>query len=210
MKKLRRALLIGNAETLPPSFLHSLAAEVDLVLATDGGANRALAAGLCPDVIIGDLDSVSAQTRKKLSKSTWIPVSTQQNTDLEKALDWLASQQITHCTLCAITGGRMDFTLGNFLSVYPYLEKMELTVCAPTWTMLPVTRKYTTQCQPGQRVSLLPFKTCKNVSTSGLKYPLQNECLSWKQPGRFLSNQTTGKRFSVTLSSGLLWIYHEH
>lgn len=59
-----RALLIGNGETQEAAFLQHLARQADLILAADGGADRALSAGVRPDVIIGDLDSVSPQAKK--------------------------------------------------------------------------------------------------------------------------------------------------
>ena len=62
--KFTHTLLIGNGETLPAKTLKELAQKADFVLAADGGANRALACGVTPDLVIGDLDSVSPSTQK--------------------------------------------------------------------------------------------------------------------------------------------------
>ena len=209
MPRLHRALLLGNGETLPTDFLKKLAAQADFILATDGAANRALQSGLIPDAVIGDLDSVSAQTKKQLAHIPWIFVANQNNTDLEKALDWLVAEKFTQVTLCGISGGRIDFTLGNFLSLYPYTKKLALRICGPGWNLYPVTNTFSCACTPQKRVSLLPYRNCRNVQTRGLKYPLNQETLCWKQPGRTLSNQTTGKRLQVSLTSGFLWLYIE-
>lgn len=210
MKPSLRVLLLGNGESLPADFLKELAQQADLIVATDGGADKALAKGVSPHAIIGDLDSVSPFLKNNLPNARWIHVPRQDNTDLEKALDWLCAQGYTQCTLCGFTGGRMDFSLGNILSLYPYISKMKLTVCGPGWQLLPVLQKITVPCLPKKRVSLLPYKTCRGVYTTGLKYPLAAETLSWKRAGRSLSNQTTGVRFSVSLTSGLLWVYVEN
>ena len=209
MPQLRRALLLGNGDNLPTDFLKKLAAQVDFILATDGAADRALQSGLFPDAVIGDLDSASVRAKKRLAHIPWIFVDNQNNTDLEKALDWLVAEKFTHVTLCGFTGGRLDFTLGNFLSLYPYTKKLILQVCGPGWSLYPVTKSFTRVCTPGKRISLLPYQLCRNVQTRGLKYPLRNETLSWKQPGRTISNQTTGKRLQLSLSSGFLWLYLE-
>lgn len=209
MKPFRHVLLLGNGEPVPPAFLKQLAKEADFILATDGGAAQALACKIVPHAVIGDFDSVEAHTRRCLAKAQWIKVSRQDNTDLEKALDWLLAQGCQYCTLCGFTGGRMDFTLGNFLSLCPYVTKMQLTVRGPGWHLRPVTRKITVSCRAGKRVSLLPYQTCKGVYTTGLKYPLAGETLCWKRAGRSLSNQTSGKRFCVRLKSGFLWVYWE-
>ena len=209
MKPFRHVLLLGNGETLPNRFLQQLAQRADCIIATDAAADRALSAAIEPDIIIGDLDSVSAAAKRRLVRAQWIQIPRQDNTDLEKALDWLLSQACTHCTLCGFFGGRIDFTFGNFLSLAPYVNKIQLAVCGPGWHLRPVTRRLSIPCSPAKRVSLLPVTTCRKVRSCGLKYPLNNETVSPKYPGRYISNQTTAKRFSVTLENGLLWVYWE-
>ena len=148
-----RALLIGNGETQEAAFLQPLAQQADLILAADGGADRALSAGGRPDVIIGDLDSVSPQAKKILPAEKFIFVNNQNNTDLEKALDYLIAHQCTQCTLTGFVGGRWDFTFGNFLSVYPYLDKMDICVAGKGWKIWPLTHSVTKTVRPGARVS---------------------------------------------------------
>lgn len=203
------ALLIGNGHTPQAEFLKPLAQQADWVLAADGGADRALAAGVTPDVIIGDLDSVSAEAKKCVRPENLIFVDNQNNTDLEKALDWLLSRGCKAVTLTGFMGGRLDFTLGNFLSVFPYARHMQLTFAGPGWKIYPVEKPRRFPCTPGTRVSLIPLKTCSGVTLSGLKYPLKNARLPFGQTGRTLSNQTTGKTFTVTLKSGFLFVYAE-
>ena len=209
MPQSRHALLLGNAETLPADFLKQLAARTDFVLVTDGAADRALQCGLIPDAVIGDLDSATPQAKKQLPHIPWIFVSNQNNTDLEKALDWLVTEKFTHVTLGGFFGGRLDFTLGNWLSLTPYTQKLQLTCVGPDWMLAAVTKKLTVTCQPRKRVSLLTTTRCSGICTTGLKYPLKNACLSNTQPGRFISNQTTGKRWTVSIEKGVLWVYCE-
>lgn len=203
------ALLIGNGEAVRADVLHRLAQTADFVLAADGGADKALAAGLTPDAVIGDLDSISPQAKQLLGADKILFINNQNNTDLEKALDFLLSQGYTACTICGFSGGRLDFTLGNFLSVYPYVGKMKICFAGEGWTVYPLARTRAFACQPGARVSLIPLKTCTGVTLKGLKYPLQNARLSWTHAGRSLSNQTTGKRFQVSLKTGYMLVYAE-
>ena len=209
MTKFSNVLLIGNGETLPADFLRAQAKRADFILAADGGADRALSCGITPDIVIGDLDSVSSAAKKHLGNDKFIFVDNQNNTDLEKALDWLTKCGCKKCIICGFTGGRMDFTLGNFLSVYPYVNKIEICFASPNWTIYPLaaTQKFT--CKRGARVSLIPLKTCTGVTLKGLKYPLTNARLSWTRAGRSLSNQTTGKEFHITLKTGYMLVYAE-
>ncbi len=208
--KISHALLIGNGQTPQSDFLQQLAARADWVLAADGGADRALAAGVTPDAIIGDLDSVSARAKQCVRPEHLIFVANQNNTDLEKALDWLAAHGCKTCTLVGFMGGRWDFTFGNFLSVFPYARQMNLAFAGEGWTLYPVEKSRRFACRPGQRVSLIPLKACRGVTLQGLKYPLQNARLKLGGTGRTLSNETLGKTFSVALASGFLFVYTEN
>lgn len=209
MKKFHRALLVGNGETLPAGYLAGRAQEADFVLAADGGADRALACGVTPDAVIGDLDSVAPETRRKLGEEKFVFVNNQNNTDLEKALDYLAERGCKECMICGFAGGRLDFTLGNFLSVYPYVKQMDICFAGPGWKIYPLAAGRKFACKKGARVSLIPLKTCTGVTLKGLKYPLENAHLSWEHAGRSLSNQTTGKEFQISLKTGYMLVYAE-
>lgn len=204
-----RALLIGNGETQEPAFLQHLAQQADLILAADGGADRALSAGVRPDVIIGDLDSISPQTKKILPAEKFIFVNNQNNTDLEKALDYLIAHQCTQCTLTGFVGGRWDFTFGNFLSVYPYLDKMDICVAGKGWKIWPLTHSVTKTVRPGARVSLIPAADCQNVTLQGLVYPLEHANLSLGRTGQTLSNAAKLSQITISFDKGFLLLYIE-
>ena len=208
MKAFRHILLIGNGPDASPHLLKALARKADLLIAADGGADAADRAGLYPDVVIGDLDSVSVQARRKFTQARWIFVDDQQNTDLEKALHFLTNQKCKTCTLVGFTGGRMDFTIGNLLALYPYAKKLDLCIVSDGWKIFPINTAKTFTARPGTRVSLLPLKQCSGVTLDGLQFPLQNARLSFGTT-RPLSNRATKKRFSVSLRSGFLLVYLE-
>ena len=202
-----RALLIGNGEKVSPRLLKKLAAQADYVLAADGGANNALAGGVTPDGVIGDLDSVSARTKKALEGRIWY-VSTQDNTDLEKAFLWLIKHKFTHVTLVGFVGDRWDFSIGNLLALARFARQLEICVAGDKWRIFPLVHGAKFTCKKNKRVSLIPLTICTGVTLSGLKYPLKNTRL---MPGttRALSNQTTGTRFAVSFTRGCLLVYYE-
>lgn len=205
----RQTLLIGNGRSLPAAWLKELAKKASVIVCADGGADRALAAGVQPDVVIGDLDSVSARTRKRCTKAQWIFVDNQNNTDLEKALDWIWQHNYRSCTLVGFDGNRMDFALGNLLVCAAYAKKINLSFAGPGWQIFPLFKTHRFTCLPQKRVSLIPLTSCSAVSLTGLKYPLKNARLA---PGttRTFSNETLGKTFSVVLKKGLLLVYIEN
>ena len=200
-------LLIGNGEEISPRLLQTLARQADYVLAADGGADKALRADVIPNGVIGDLDSVSVRTQKMLADKI-IHVSTQENTDLEKALRWAVKHHFTHVTLVGFVGDRWDFSVGNLLALATWARKLQITLAGTNWRMYPLIKSATFTCKPHKRTSLIPLKICTQVSLTGLKFPLTNARLT---PGttRTLSNQTQSTSFSVSFVRGMLLVYVE-
>lgn len=207
MKNLLNALLIGNGECPSPTLLQQLAARADFILAADGGAQKAAAAGVMPDKIIGDFDSLS--TRHAWPKEKLLRIPRQDNTDLEKALDYLQDNHFTAVTIVGGTGGRWDFSIGNFLSVFPYLQQMDICFVADGWKIYPLIKPAQKTVRPGTRVSLIPVSPCQNVTLKGLKYPLANARLELGRTGRTLSNLSVQTQISVHFTNGYLLLYIE-
>lgn len=204
-----KALLICNGEK-PGRWLKKYAQEADFILAADGGADSAVAAGVLPDAVIGDLDSVSPRTRRLLKNTPFIHNSRQDNTDLEKALDWLTRQHFTHCIIVGAGGGRLDFALGNVLSVRRYLKKISICFVDKNWALYPLQTGLSLPVRQGARLSLLALTACRGVTLRGCRYPLSQAYLDGKHIGQTLSNQVSAPKISLTFQSGYLLLYIEH
>jgi thiamine pyrophosphokinase len=169
-----RVLLICNGE--PPSrrLARNLARQHKIVIAADGGANIARRNGICPNVIIGDLDSVKLSTLKAFKHVRLVHVARQDNTDLEKALDFIVKEGYVGATVIGATGKRLDFTLGNLSSIWRYATAVDLLFVGDGWHAMPVGRSRTVTARAGTTVSLIPFGPCSGITLNGLKYPLRN------------------------------------
>ncbi|MBQ7908497.1 MAG: thiamine diphosphokinase [Elusimicrobiaceae bacterium] len=201
-----KALLICNGQDCG-EWLKKEAKEADFILAADGGADAALDAGIVPDAVIGDLDSASPRARKMLANTPFIHVSRQDNTDFEKALDWLSLQQFDSCTIAGATGGRMDFTLGNFLSVYAYLNKIEVVFQAENWKIYPLIKSKKFNARKGARMSIISLTPCQNITLKGVKYRLNGA--DWQLGQTGISNVITAKKTEVLFDSGYMLLYLE-
>jgi thiamine pyrophosphokinase len=171
-----------------------------LVVAADGGANSAAAIGLKPDIIIGDLDSVRPATLRAFKNSRVIRVRRQDNTDMEKALDYLRAERVDRVFLLGATGKRLDMTLANLTVLWRYTNAMEIVVVGNGWYAVPVTGRCRIAAGKGTTVSLLPFTPCTGVTLRGLQYPLTNA--SWKAGEVAVSNVVTRKELSVHIKKG--------
>lgn len=201
-------LLIGNGETVSAKLLRQLTRQASAVVAADGGATKALRAGIVPDGVVGDLDSISKKDAKAL-RSHIHAVSSQQNTDLEKALYYVTHTfDVREVTLVGFVGDRWDFCFGNLLHLATYARKLDMTLAGDGWRIHILTRGASFPAKLKKRVSLIPLTRCSGVTLTGLKYPLFGETLPVGTT-RSLSNETAAKQFSVYFSRGTLLLYRE-
>ncbi|MDP6073347.1 MAG: hypothetical protein QGG34_17665, partial [SAR202 cluster bacterium] len=66
MTEFERAIIIANSNQSVRSDLTSIISSEDLLIAADGGGKHCLDAGWTPQVIIGDLDSISQSALNEL------------------------------------------------------------------------------------------------------------------------------------------------
>ena len=194
------AVLLCNGESPSGKLLRRLVREADVFVCADGGANGARAIGVAPDVIVGDLDSITRATRNAFRKSLILRVARQDNTDMEKALDFCVSEKFTHVTITGITGGRMDMTLGNLITIWKYVGQIRLSLAGTGWLGFPVRGTATFQAPVGSTMSILPFGAVRGVSLRGLRYPLRNASI--RAGDVAVSNISVRSRFSVHIGTG--------
>jgi thiamine pyrophosphokinase len=195
-----RTLLVCNGEPPSRALLRRLAGEADIIVAADGGANVALRCGVKPDVIIGDLDSILPETIRTLRDSRVVRVKRQDNTDLEKALDFISASGPSEVEIIGATGGRIDFTLGNLSVFWNYTRRLGMTFLGDGWRAFPVGRRRMVDATPGVTVSLIPFGPCAGISLRGLRYPLNDATMRVGEIG--VSNVVRTSPFSVTVRRG--------
>lgn len=195
-----KALLICNGESPSRKLGRRLARDADIIVAADGGANAARILGVHPHVIIGDLDSLRPSTRKHFVSSQIIRIARQDNTDLEKALDFLLSRKVHDVIIVGATGRRLDFTLGNLSVLWKYIGMMRIVVKGDGWQAIPLRGKFTDKAARDIVVSLIPFGRCSGITLRGLKYPLTNAAMGTGEIG--VSNVVVRSSFSVEVRRG--------
>lgn len=201
----RYALLICNGEPPPRGLARRLARGAEFVVAADGGANVARSLGVRVDLIIGDLDSIRPATRKHFASALVMRVRRQDNTDLEKALDFLRIRRAREVLILGATGGRVDFTLGNFSVLWNYVPFMNLTVVGDGWRAYPVARRIRLASPRGSVVSIIPFGICRGITLRGLQYPLSNASMAMGEIG--VSNVVRASPFRVSVKRGRLVVF---
>ena len=174
------------------------------VICTDGSANALAKLDLTPHVIIGDLDSIDPDYE---FHGLEIHDPNQENTDLEKALDWAVMNGIESVTLLGATGLREDMTVANHYILFDYIEKLNIKMITDHATITCHRGPRSFDSFPGEVVSLFPQRFGTVVSTTALKYPLNEMVLD--PSARAISNQSIGATFSVDASEPIL-VFRSH
>lgn len=157
------------------------------------------------DYIVGDMDSLSSQSYVP-SSTRLVTVPDQDHTDFEKALRLIADHGHQSVHVFGSSGKEHDHFLGNLAVALQYQHILNLQFFDNYQTYFFANRKEILDVQVGSIVSLMPFPTAREVSTTGLKYPLRNEelCVSHRIGIR---NSAISSRITVEHKEGNLLIF---
>jgi thiamine pyrophosphokinase len=206
----KRVLIFANGELPDLEAARKLILPDDLIICADGGTRHALALGLVPQVIIGDMDSLPGGFEPSTFRGEFIQVSEDKNeTDLELALNHALSLHPHAIVIIAALGGRLDQTLGNIsLITDPKLSTFDIRLNDGVEEIILCRDQAKVKGGNGDTVSLIPWGgEVSGVQTENLKWPLRSETL-YPYKTRGISNEMLGEEASVKIKSGLLLIVH--
>ena len=207
-----QAIVFANGELGTYTPVSACLGQVDLIICADGGTRHALALGLVPDVVIGDLDSMEDGARQRVERFGTRVIAyprAKDETDLELALLYAVEQGATEIVVWGAQGGRIDHELGNLLLLaHPRLSGVDVRICCGNQQVLLVRDRVVLEGQVGDLLSLLPIGgDAHGVSSSGLEYALEDETL-WFGPARGVSNVFVSSTACVCVRDGVLWAVH--
>jgi thiamine pyrophosphokinase len=188
-------------------------AAADLLVAVDGGADALAQVGLQPALLVGDMDSVTAETRQAFVdrgvEIVLLPTA-KDETDLEAALHAAVDRGADDITVYGALGGpRLDHLVGNVLLLMsPWLAGAVVRLVDGLHEVFLARGDAEVGGEPGDLVSLLPLTAeVQDVRTEGLRYPLAGETLV-RSATRSVSNEMTGSLARVTHGEGVLLLVH--
>lgn len=174
-----------------------------MFICADGGANTAVEFGKIPDVIIGDFDSVTPATLKACHSAQLIRLEDQETTDFEKVLTYLGQWPDAQVTVWGALGLRIDHTIGNLSSLIRLAGTRSVFLKSNNALSYSIPSGFNKSFPPGKIISLIPIPSAREVSTSGLRWPLINETIELGSRNGTL-NQATGGPVCITFTSGHL------
>ena len=209
-----RAVIIANgAFNKTDSILSTLKGE-DLIIAADGGAHHCVAAGLWPNVVVGDMDSITTSLIKELREHGTQIILYPQNknqTDLELALSLAAEKGYREVLLLGMFGGRLDQSLANILLLTrDEWQDLRFVISAEPDTayLMRDQDEISLLGHPGDIVSLIPLSSLvEDVSTQGLRWSLDHADLNLGNT-LSVSNEMLETAAHVQVGAGILLLIH--
>ena len=159
-------LLVGGGFS-NPELLTDLTQSCDTRVAADGGAARLLAAGILPDAVIGDLDSLADEARTQIPADRIHHVTEQDSTDFDKCLRSIDAPLVFGT---GFLDPRIDHGLGALTVLARHPDRRCILIGAEDAVMLAPPR-LSLALPKGCRVSLWPLGPVTGRST-GLRWPI--------------------------------------
>ena len=208
----RKAVVIANGQLGAAAAIRACAAEADLLIAADGGAEHCRTLGLTPHLIVGDLDSLAPETRALFEQAGVrfeVHPTHKDETDLELALQAALREGAHEAVLVAALGARWDQSVANILLLaHPVFAPLTLRLVEGPDTFWIIRDHATVRGQPGDGLSLLPLcGDVAGVTLTGLEYPLADSVLRFGFTTG-ISNRLVAPEATITLRQGILLAIH--
>ena len=209
-----RAAIFLHGSPDSPGLIRHVAGRADLVVAADGGARYALKAGVMPDLVVGDMDSLGEDFARKIERrGATLERHPVRKDKMDGHLAVLAARKrgATAADLLCAAGGRLGalFATPHILLAAERIG-LRSTVVADRGRMFVIEAgTKTVHGTPQDSISIFPLSgPAAGVTLEGMEYPLENASL---QPGDTLGfhNELIGTEARVSVGEGALLVVQE-
>ncbi|MBA2533920.1 MAG: thiamine diphosphokinase [Rubrobacter sp.] len=210
---MRAAIFLNGSPDSEP-LIRAVASRADLVVAADGGARHALAAGIVPDQVVGDMDSLGEDLALEVERrGASLERHPERKDKMDGHLAVLAAGErgVTAADFLCAAGGKPGavFAVPHILLVAERIG-LRSTVVTDWGRMFVIEgRSRVVEGSARDSVSIFPFSgQATGVTLKGMVYPLENADL---EPGDTLGfhNELIGREAKVSVESGTLLVVHE-
>jgi thiamine pyrophosphokinase len=209
-----RAAVFLNGAPDPPDLLRRVADRADLVVAADGGARYALDAGVIPDLVIGDMDSLGeAGARAAEERGALLERHPIRKDKMDGHLAVLAVRErgATALDLLCAAGGRYSalFAVPHILLASERMGLRATMLAGWGQAFVLEAGSRTLSGNPQDSVSVFPFTgPATGVTLEGFGYPLEEARLEIGDTLGF-HNELVDGAGKVSVGGGALLVIHE-
>ena len=169
---MKKALIVaaGNTDGI------TIDENYDMVIAADGGYDKALALGLKADLFIGDMDSVKSE----FFETETIKLQVEKDfTDTEAAIEKAIELGFGYIDIIGAIGSRFDHSMANACLLKKYAgTDVGIRILDSHNEIFAVKGESIITGRKGETLSLIPLdNTVSGVTLKGFYYPLENACI---------------------------------
>ncbi|HOQ76574.1 MAG TPA: thiamine diphosphokinase [Thermoclostridium sp.] len=206
-----RAVIVGSGDPVDPRLLKERCENADVIIAADGGGYYLYEAGITPDFLIGDFDSIPPAVLEHFRAQKRVTIrnfpAKKDFTDMELAVETAAGMGADEICILSATGSRLDHSAGNILLLSGLLDKNIRGWIEDANNRVCLTRgRIELERLDNWKVSLIALSPeVRGLTTEGLSYPLKDytlklgSCLG-------ISNEFASDTAAVSFDEGLLMV----
>jgi len=210
-KETKKCIIIANGKSPSRSVIRFLRSQgFNKIICADGGANAARELNIIPDLIIGDLDSITPENLKYFSKiSKIIKISRQNDTDVEKCIKYVIRKGYTDCVLLSVIGNRLDHSFCNMGIAIKFADQIRIRIISDQSILSVAMGEIEVNTFPGETFSIYAFDEDTKISSKGLKYRLSETILPFGKR-ESTSNVALRDKVLLNISGGKIFIVRDY
>lgn len=204
-------VIIGAAGDWPDKATwQPLVKTAELIIAADAGALRMTERGITANIILGDMDSIVVKDISKHPNAEVINMPWQNDSDLVKALHWVAENESisdeVQIDIIGVEGGRPDHALAAYAALFESPSPNTI-IHLQNWQARAITESCEFHCPRRAIISLFAVAPVTGLTIHGLEYELEDEKMDFSSLG--LHNTGIGKIAKISISEGKLLMLRE-
>ena len=180
----REVVIICDGQFPKTEYPRYLIRTADFIICCDGALRKFMRNSVSifgeerlPDLVIGDMDTLSKTLQKKFSDII-IKETEQEHNDQTKAVRWALNNLsgVEQIHILGSVGGRADHTIGNLSLLMEYtrmfaLDGISIEAVADDGTIFAANDTIEFDCGIGRSVSIFSPDNSLRIKSSGLEYP---------------------------------------
>jgi thiamine pyrophosphokinase len=205
---MKKALIIANGKFPQKKTILNLIKNAEFIICCDGAINNLTKKKISPNLIIGDLDSISNELKQKYN-NILVQIDDQNTNDLTKAINWCVKNNFLEVEIIAATGKRDDHAIGNIALLSKYAKALNVRMITDYGIFTPILETTTFKSFIGQQISIFSLNPNLELTSENLKYPLNKLQLHSWWMGTL--NEATANNFTISFENkGEIIIYQNN
>jgi thiamine pyrophosphokinase len=198
-------VILANGAFPSDSVSLQILTDAEFLICCDGATDQLLKnSNRSPDLIVGDLDSLTTESKIKFSEKI-IQITDQNINDLVKAFDVAMTKKPQKIIFLGTSGGREDHMLANFSYFFDFAKQCDVEAYTDRGKFISITNSKKVISFKGQQVSFFTESPNVIVDCENLKWPLTQKSFDRLWQGSL--NESISEQLEIHVRQGVCLIF---